>query len=191
MESEDVYCNCFWKKSKTTHAWQIFQGKVNIWNEMWTCEWKVSDIIVKDVNKTVWMKGYRQNGLVVRYRWECVKTVADYTHSAYIHNKHKKKWNFLVLTFWRYFLLKKWDFLGIIKNVLREFYYICSFGVILQYIRDFFWPFLSRLLINLNAKKEERFQKTVHRKYSISSLWRQRPRWHCEEEHLIVFSQRW
>jgi hypothetical protein len=34
MEFEDVYCYCFWKKSKTTHALKIFQGKVNIWNEM-------------------------------------------------------------------------------------------------------------------------------------------------------------
>ena len=61
MESEYVYCNCFWTKSKTTQAWQIFQGKVNSWNEMWTCKWKVSDNIVKDVIK-LWLKGYRQNG---------------------------------------------------------------------------------------------------------------------------------
>jgi hypothetical protein len=40
-------------KSETTHAWKIFQGKVNIWNEMWTCKWKVTDSIGKGVNKTV------------------------------------------------------------------------------------------------------------------------------------------
>jgi hypothetical protein len=33
----------FEKKSKTTHAWQLFQGKINIWNGLWTCEWKVCD----------------------------------------------------------------------------------------------------------------------------------------------------
>jgi hypothetical protein len=41
------------KKKATTHAWKIFQGKVNIWNEMWTCEWIVSNSIRKGVNKTV------------------------------------------------------------------------------------------------------------------------------------------
>jgi hypothetical protein len=51
----------FGKKSKTTHAWQIFQGKVNIWNETWTCECKLSDSVVKDVNKTV-NESHRQNG---------------------------------------------------------------------------------------------------------------------------------
>jgi hypothetical protein len=35
------------KKSKTTHAWKTFQGKVNIWNEMQTCEWKVTGKMVK------------------------------------------------------------------------------------------------------------------------------------------------
>jgi hypothetical protein len=57
VESEDAYCNYFGGGggggSKKTHASQIFQGKVNIWNEMWTCECKVSDSIVKGVNKTV------------------------------------------------------------------------------------------------------------------------------------------
>jgi hypothetical protein len=47
MESENEYSNCFWKKSMTTHAWHIFQGKVNIWNEMWTCEWKATDKMVR------------------------------------------------------------------------------------------------------------------------------------------------
>jgi hypothetical protein len=35
MESEDIYCRSFGgKEGKTTHASQIFQGEVNIWNEM-------------------------------------------------------------------------------------------------------------------------------------------------------------
>jgi hypothetical protein len=57
----------FEKKSKTTHAWKIFQWKVNMWNEMWSCEWKVSDSIVQGVNKTVnerlqtkWLSGQIQ-----------------------------------------------------------------------------------------------------------------------------------
>jgi hypothetical protein len=54
MESEIVYSYRFWKESKTTHAWKIFQGKVNIWTEMWTCEWNISDSTVKGVNKTEW-----------------------------------------------------------------------------------------------------------------------------------------
>jgi hypothetical protein len=32
---------------KKEQAWKVFQGKVNIWNEMWTCEWKVTDKMVK------------------------------------------------------------------------------------------------------------------------------------------------
>jgi hypothetical protein len=67
MESEDVYCKCFLKKSKTNHTWQIFQTKANIWNKMWTCEWKVSESIVKGVNKIVnerlqtkWLNGQIQ-----------------------------------------------------------------------------------------------------------------------------------
>jgi hypothetical protein len=55
MESEYVYrdCFCIKRKSKTTHASQICQGQVNICNEMCTFELKVSDSIVKVVNKTV------------------------------------------------------------------------------------------------------------------------------------------
>jgi hypothetical protein len=88
MESEDVYCYCFWKKSNNC-AWKIFQGKVNIGNEMWTCEWKVSNSIGKGVNKTV-SERLQRKWLKVRYKWECVKAAANCTSSAYIRNKFKK-----------------------------------------------------------------------------------------------------
>jgi hypothetical protein len=90
MESEDVYSYCFWKKGKTTHAWKILQWKVNIWNEMWTCEWKVSDSIGKGVNKTEW----KVTDEIVKWSdtsANMFKTAANYTNSAYIRNKFTKK----------------------------------------------------------------------------------------------------
>jgi hypothetical protein len=42
-----MYTATVFEKRETTHAWKIFQRKVNIWNETWTCEWKVSDSIGK------------------------------------------------------------------------------------------------------------------------------------------------
>jgi hypothetical protein len=49
-----MYTATIFEKRATTHAWKISQGKVNIWNEMWTCEWKVSNSIGKGINKTEW-----------------------------------------------------------------------------------------------------------------------------------------
>jgi hypothetical protein len=62
-----MYTATVFEKRATTHAWKIFQGKVNIWNEVWTSEWKVSESIAKGVNKTVnerlqtkWLNGQIQ-----------------------------------------------------------------------------------------------------------------------------------
>jgi hypothetical protein len=62
-----MYTATVFEKRVTTHAWKIFQGKVNIWNEKWTCEWKVSNSIGKGVNKTMnerlqtkWLNGQMQ-----------------------------------------------------------------------------------------------------------------------------------
>jgi hypothetical protein len=124
-ESEDVCCNRFWKKSKTAHPWQILQRKVNVWNEMWTCEWTVSDSTVKDLNTTV-KERLHTKGLDYHIQVKNVlMTAANYTNSAFVCNKftknNKKNW-----TLWsHHFPLKNSDFVAFFKNALREFH--CTF----------------------------------------------------------------
>jgi hypothetical protein len=89
------------EKRGTTHAWKIFQGKVNIWNEKSVTEWL--------------------NGQI---EWDCIQIGANYTNSAYIYKftKRFKKQNFFGPTFLRNFQLKKSDLVGIFKNVWTGFY---------------------------------------------------------------------
>jgi hypothetical protein len=59
-----------------------------------------------------------------RYRYECVKTAANYTNSACVFNKFtkkSKKIKFFGPTLLRHFLPKRSNFLGIF-NILTGFY---------------------------------------------------------------------
>jgi hypothetical protein len=96
-----VYTATDFENRATTHTWNTSQGQLNIWNEMWICEWKVSNSVGKGVNKTVHerLQTKLSNGQI---EWECVKIAANCTNSACICNKFTnkfKKWNFWLLPF--------------------------------------------------------------------------------------------
>jgi hypothetical protein len=135
----------FEKEQDPTHTWKIFQGEVNIWNEMWTCEWEVSESIGKGVNKTEWkvtdkmVKCSDMSENVLR-QLQIVQT----QHMYVISSQKIKKTQLFGPTLLSNFLLKKPDFLGIFKNVLIGFYCMC-----LIWVKSVFTSCLHSLLENL------------------------------------------
>lgn len=75
-------------KTISCHLWDKYEK----YNVSLFSGWHSSCLLKQNHWRTrySWEKGNRQSGWMVGYRWEYVKTVANYTNLAYLYNKFSK-----------------------------------------------------------------------------------------------------